>query len=100
MAKVYNRNISLIVLYVLILYHTKATKEFAQPVTQWDYMHYLQKLGEAEPNEDPAENVVAAEDTNEEKRSYEPLLHTMRGKRYSQGTLLRYTSSCFSFTGG
>ena len=89
MTKVYLGNGGLVVLYLLAIVHTKATKELAQPVTQWDYMHYLQKLGDPEPNEQTIENVVSAEDRN--RRSYsQPLLHSVMSKRNPQGTLLRF----------
>ena len=87
---VHIKKIAAIVLCLLVLDFAEATKELPQPVRQWDYMHYLQKLADGEPNEGPTEDGRLEEDPNEDKRAYEPLLHSLRGKRFPQGTLLRY----------
>ena len=86
------KNAAVIALCLLVLDFAEATKELPQPVRQWDYMHYLQKLADAEPNEGPTQDGRLDEDSNEDKRTYEPLLHSLRGKRVPQGTLLRYVA--------
>ena len=89
---VHIKNAAVIALCLLVLDFAEATKELPQPVRQWDYMHYLQKLADVEPNEGPTEDGRLEEDPNEDKRTYESLLHSLRGKRVPQGTLLRYVT--------